>query len=171
MIRAPLGDHAYWGGWVVYADEYIDKAWKTASLPAGDPAYEPQYLFVLAQKHWHQMLRRYSAGLPINELARYFPGLLDAWERSQVLGAEQWTKEQRHTRSAWRLNYDHYIVCFWLIGLAFALAIPDEQWQRLLKLVGNEGEDNLLDRIIATRSPQRLIGDQLLYPKPGGFRG
>jgi len=55
-----------------------------------------------------------------------------------------------------------------VVALALVLEIPDEQWQRLVRLVGNEGEDSLLDRVIATRSPQRCIGGELLYPKPYG---
>lgn len=53
-----------------------------------------------------------------------------------------------------------------MIGLALALDIPDAQWTRLIALVGNEGEDRLLDRIIASRHPDRKIGPDLLYPKP-----
>ncbi|MCD9117144.1 DUF1910 domain-containing protein [Pseudomonas bijieensis] len=56
------------------------------------------------------------------------------------------------------------MVCFWLVGLGLALEIPDDQWQRLLVLIGNEGEDVLLDRIIASRSPARTVGPVLLYP-------
>ncbi|VVM90535.1 hypothetical protein PS631_02820 [Pseudomonas fluorescens] len=164
--RAPLGDPVYWSEWVAFGDESITLGWDTASRPFGDPSYAPQYLFELAQDHWHQMLRRYSAGLPVAELAGYFPGLLDAWERSQHLGAEQWTAQQVTSRTMWAVNYDHYIVCFWLVGLALTLDIPDEQWLRLLALIDNEGEDILLDRVIATRSPQRRIGTVLLYPKP-----
>lgn len=167
-MRAPLGDPAYWAEWVAFGEESIALGWETASKPFGDPSYAPQYLFELAQDHWHQMLRRYSAGLPTPSLASYFPGLLDAWERSQALGAQQWTEDQVYTRNAWRVNYDHYITCFWVVALALVLEIPDEQWQRLIRLVGNEGEDSLLDRVIATRSPQRCIGGELLYPKPYG---
>ncbi|MBZ3664818.1 PoNe immunity protein domain-containing protein [Pseudomonas monteilii] len=167
-MRAPLGDPAYWAEWVAFGEESIALGWETASKPFGDPSYAPQYLFELAQDHWHQMLRRYSAGLPTPSLASYFPGLLDAWERSQALGAQQWTEDQVFTRNAWRVNYDHYITCFWVVALALVLEIPDEQWQRLIRLVGNEGEDSLLDRVIATRSPQRCIGGELLYPKPYG---
>jgi hypothetical protein len=36
----------------------------------------------------------------------------------------------------------------------------------LLALVGGAGEDVLLDRIIASREPNRVIGSQLLHPKP-----
>ncbi|WP_235501243.1 DUF1911 domain-containing protein [Hydrogenophaga sp. Root209] len=50
--------------------------------------------------------------------------------------------------------------------MALALEISDEYWQRLLALIGNEGEDELLDRIIASRCPGRRIGIKLCHPKP-----
>lgn len=168
MIRAPLGDSRYWSEWVAYGDERIARALETARAPAGDPDYAPQYVFIIAQNHLHQMLSRYSAGCPVADLPRYFPGLLDAWEEAERLGASVWTPEQQFTRHSWRVNYDHYIVCFWLVGLGLALDIPDDQWNRLLALIGNEGEDVLLDRVIASRSPDRKVGSVLLYPKPYG---
>lgn len=103
-------------------------------------------------------------------MALYFPGLLEAREEAERLGAAVWTAEQQFTWHYWRFNYDHYIICFWLVGLALALAleIPNEQWLRLLALIGNDGEEVLLDRIIVSRSPDRKIGTVLLYPKPYG---
>lgn len=168
MIRAPLGNISYWNQVVDDNDGYIAKSQKTMGEPAGNPDYAPQYAYNVAKKHWHQMLRRYSAGCPVADLSRYFPGLLDAWEEAERLGATVWTQEQQFTRHSWRVNYDHYIVCFWLIGLGLALEIPDDQWKRLLVLIGNEGEDVLLDRVIASRSPERKVGSVLLYPKPYG---
>ncbi len=52
------------------------------------------------------------------------------------------------------------------MGLALALEIPDEQWQRLITLVGGEDQDVLLDRVIASRTPVRHIGTKLLHAKP-----
>jgi hypothetical protein len=89
--------------------------------------------------------------------------MLHYWEQSERLGKEVWTPEQQHSRHTWAVNLDHYVDCFWLIGLALALNIPEVQWQRLLVLIGNEGVDLLLDRIIATRSPSRKIGTSLCY--------
>lgn len=71
----------------------------------------------------------------------HFPGLLDAWEEAERLGKEVWSEEIQYTRHAWVVNLDHYIRCFWLTGLALTLDIPDDQWQRLLTLMGNEGQD------------------------------
>ncbi|CAN7750178.1 DUF1911 domain-containing protein [Variovorax sp. LjRoot84] len=88
------------------------------------------------------------------------------WQASDDLGSRVWSSDQWQARHAWTLNLDHYIDCFWLVGLALALNISEMQWQRLLVLVGNEGEDLLLDRLIATRTPNRKIGASLCYPKP-----
>ncbi|SDZ69587.1 PoNe immunity protein domain-containing protein [Pseudomonas salomonii] len=168
MIRAPLGHASYWDKVVNDSDSYIAKSQKLLLAPTADPDYAPQYAFEIGQDHLHQILRRYSAGDSITHLAHYFPGLLAAWEQAEHLGTTVWTAEQQFTRHHWRVNYDHYIICFWLVGLALALDIPDEQWHRLLALIGNDGEDVLLDRIIASRSPDRKIGAVLLYPKPYG---
>jgi hypothetical protein len=52
------------------------------------------------------------------------------------------------------------------VGLGLCLEIPDAQWVRLLALIGGEGEDILLDRIIASRQPARQISAVLLHAKP-----
>ncbi len=166
MVRDSKGNAHYWAEWVEYGDQYIAEAKQTAAQQGADPSYLPQYLFTIVQKHWHQMLRRYSAGCRVKSLAQYFPGLLDAWERSEQLGGKIWSEEQQVIRRSWKVNLDHYISCFWLVGLGLALEIPDDQWSRLIALVGNEGQDRLLDKIISKRTPERVIGDELLYPKP-----
>lgn len=166
MIRATEGSQRYWDEWVIYGDESIADFFSQSCLPSENKEYRPQFLFEIVKKNWHQILRRYSRGDDIKELAQYFPPLLDAWEKSERLGRDVFTEQQQYTRHAWKVNLDHYIVCFWLVGLALALDIPDEQWQRLLALIGNEGEDALLDRVIASRQRGRKIGEALCHPKP-----
>jgi hypothetical protein len=166
MIRAPLFDVAYWDEWVIFQLENIRKTTIESKIPAINTSYAPQYMFGLAKEHWHLIFYRYSRGDAISELAQYFPPMLDAWEQSERLGLDVYTAEQQYTRNNWAVNLDHYIVCFWLVGLALALEIPDDQWQRLLDLVGNEGEDVLLDRVIASRQPNRKIGTKLCHLKP-----
>lgn len=63
-------------------------------------------------------------------------------------------------------DLNHYNWCFWLVGLALALEVPDDQWSRLVALIGGEGRDILLDRVIASRQPNRAIGTMLLHSKP-----
>jgi hypothetical protein len=165
MKRDIRGSMAFWDKWTTFTLNSIDDRLKRLAAPSGNPTYEPQYVYELAHKHLKLMLRRYSRGDAIGELAQHFGGLLDAWEESERLGAGVWTEETQFTRNSWTVNLDHYIDCFWLTGLAITLNIPDEQWQRLLALMGNEGEDALLDRVIAFRQPGRKIGEKLCFPK------
>lgn len=191
MIRAPMGDQAYWDEWEKFRHETIEDEERTFQTPSANPAYRPQYVL---NNVWHRLryiLTRYSRGDPIHELGQPFPGLLDAWELSNKLAAELNAQlkpgegwDHRHLLTApqpsddprshndpraWVFdlaNLNHYNWCFWLVGLALALEIPDAQWNRLLALIGGEGADILLDRVIASRTPTRKIGAKLLHKKP-----
>ncbi|WP_051525410.1 PoNe immunity protein domain-containing protein [Methylobacillus glycogenes] len=192
MIRAPLGDLHYWNKWVEFGRKTTDERWQKISVPSKNPDFRPQYVFDLAKNIiFYYIVCRYSRGDNVHELAESFPGLLEAWELSNQLAAELnaalkpgqgWdyrrafgpprvTKDPRghNDPRSWAFdlhNLNHYNWCFWLVGLALSLNIPDAQWQRLLALVGGEGEDILLDRVIASRQPQRQIGGKLLHRKP-----
>lgn len=166
MKRDLKGSERYWDKWVGNQLQRLAKMQGQIKLPPGDATYRPQYLFEFAKEQWQTMLFRYSRGDSIPELVQHFEPLLSAWEESERLGREIYTPERQHTRRSWAVNFDHYIVCFWLVGLALALEVSEDQWQRLLKLIGNEGEDALLDRVIASRSPTRRIGEQLCFKKP-----
>jgi hypothetical protein len=168
MMRDALKSLGWFEQWVSYEDETIERFVLDLVEPSANPGYRPQFLREISNKQMSSALSRYSRGDSVSELARHFEPLLHYWEESERLGKDIWTPEQQFIRHTWAVNLDHYIDCFWLVGLALALNIPDAQWQRLLALIGNEGEDILLDRIIATRSPGRRIGASLCYPKPYG---
>lgn len=166
MIRATKGDQHYWNEWVDYRKKRLDEMRGKSKSPAGDPTYAPQYMFELAKNHWHLMFCLYSRGDAVQDLAALFEPMLDAWDESIRLGQTVWSPEQQFRRQTWTVNFDHYIVCFWLVGLALSLEISDQLWTRLIALVGNEGEDILLDRIIATRTPNRRLGTELCFKRP-----
>ncbi len=165
MIRDSLKDEEWFDKWIKFDSHEINRFIKELKLPTGNPKYRPQFIFELAQAYWNTMLRRYSRGDAIHELMQYFPLMLDAWEESERLGQDVWDEKTQYTRQAWAVNLDNYIFCFWLVGLALALEIPDDQWRRLLVLIDNEGEDEVLDRIIASRDSSRKIGSKLCYPR------
>ncbi|MBA3697094.1 MAG: DUF1911 domain-containing protein [Methylotenera sp.] len=192
MIRAPMGDQKYWDEWVEYGEIQIEKEWGLIKQPSQNPVYDPQYTFDTSKSTtFRYLVSRYSRGDAIPTLSPPFAGLLDAWELSNKLAAELnanlkpgegW--DHRHLLTAatvtndtrghndprsWIFelsNLNHYNWCFWLVGLALSLDIPDDQWQRLLALIGSEGEDILLDKVIASRQPNRKIGAKLLHKKP-----
>jgi hypothetical protein len=98
-----------------------------------------------------------------------FPGVLEAWELSNKLSDEVCKSLNLTSCRDWTFDLadlNHYVWCFWLVGLAIALEVPDDQWHRLLALIGEEGHDVLLDRVIASREPGRRIGAKLLHAKP-----
>ncbi|MBL8506707.1 MAG: DUF1910 domain-containing protein [Methylobacillus glycogenes] len=165
MIRAPLGDLHYWNKWVEFGRKTTDERWQIISEPCKNLDYLPEYVFDLAQNLiFYYTICRYSRGDNVHELAESFPGLLDAWELSNQLAAELnaalkpgqgW--DHRHAFGAPRVtkdprghndprswvfdlhNLNHYNWCFWLVGLALSLNIPDTQWHRLLAMASPIG--------------------------------
>lgn len=169
MIRAPMGDRAYWDEWTAFSQHRIDSILDDLSRPSGNPVYRAQFVWDLSKDYLRLMLRRYSRGDSVRELSQHFLGLLDAWDMSNRLAEEICTQHDLETCRDWEFsltNLNHYNYCFWLVGLALALEIPEDQWRRLLGLVAGEGQDVLLDRVIATRESGRTIGTTLLHPKP-----
>jgi hypothetical protein len=115
------------------------------------------------------MLRRYSHGDRVSEIGHLFPKLLDTWEMSNHLADGICAEDNLKTCRDWVFDLsdlNHYIWCFWLAGLALVLQIPDDQWTRLIALIGEGGKDILLDRVILSRQPSRIVGNTLLHDKP-----
>ncbi len=170
MIRSSVGSKEYWSEWLDYREKQVEKELIQISSPSKNPAYRPQFIFDTAKNgHFRLLLTYYSCGKPVCNLGRNFLSILDTWELSNELAEEVCSQNNLKTCRSWTFelsNLNHYNWCFWLVGLAFALDIPDEQWQRLVKLIGGPGEDILLDRVIASRQSDRPIGSRLLHPKP-----
>lgn len=164
MKRDRLGNMDYWDKWIRFGEQAIFESKQIVLTPPGDPRYRPQFIFGIVQDSYELALRRYSRGDPISELS-VFDDVMEFWEESRRLGEEVWSPEQFHTHKSWTVNFDLYIVCFWLVGLALTLDVPEKQWERLLVLIGNEGEDLLLDSVIFSRKTGRKIGDNLCFPK------
>lgn len=190
MIRAPFGNKQYWDNWISFIETNIQKNLEQLKKPSGNPRYRPQFVFDSSFEYLDIMLRRYSRGDNITELPQHLSGLIDAWELSNKLADELKATLEPHQGfdlrhlaiiaisddprahndpRSWVFslsNPNHYNWCFWLVGLALLLDIEEDLWQRLLKLIGGEGEDILLDRVIATRQTKRVIGETLLHKKP-----
>lgn len=169
MIRAPLGDKHYWNGREAKDQQWIERASTILSEPSANPIYRPQFAFDFAKDNLISGIRVYSQGGNPLEIASHFPRLLNAWELSNRASDEVCAENNLQTCRDWTFelaNLNHYIWCFWLVALALALEIPDDQWLRLVALIGEGGQDVLLDRVIASRQPERVIGDRLLHAKP-----
>lgn len=191
MTRAPMGQGNYWKTGIDFLRTAVSERKLLLSMPSKNPGYDPQFCFDHAKYYLALTFSRYSGGDPIRELGQDFAGLLDAWELSNKLAEELKAElrpgegwDHRHLLTAptvccdtrvhndpreWLFdlsNLNHYNWCFWLVGLAVVLDVADDQWNRLLTMIGAEGEDVLLDRVIARRQPARTIASKLLHPKP-----
>lgn len=169
MIRAPWGDKKYWNQRIEFLERAILEKIRLLSQPSVNPIYDPQFAFDLANYNINLLLRRYSRGDAVSHLRDHIDNLLKYWELSNRLSDEICTQENVSScrdRDFSLSNLNHYNWCFWLVGLALTLEIPEDQWQRLLTLIGGSGEDVLLDRVISSRQPDRLIGTKLLHAKP-----
>jgi hypothetical protein len=141
----------------------------TIGRASANPPYEPQYWLDQVTYSVQLVLFRYSRGDPVHYLGQHFIGLLDAWELSNKLAVEVCAAHNLKTCRDWTFalsNLNHYNWCFWLVALALLLDVSDDQWRRLVMLIGGEGEDELLDRVIGTRDPQRRLGTKILHKKP-----
>lgn len=168
MIRDSVGAD-FWDKWTRQSVENVTKNLEQIKSPSGNPTYRPQFVWDTCGDILRLTLRRYSHGEQICELAQMFSQLLDTWELSNSLADEVCAQHGLKSCRDWVFDLsdlNHYLWCFWLIGLALALRIPDEQWSRLLTLIGEEGRDVLLDRVIASRQPSRIVGEVLLHEKP-----
>ncbi len=171
MIRAPMGNRKYWSEWSKFRLKTIEDEKRIFETPSANPVYRPQYILNNLHNRIEYIISLYSDGTPIQHLSQYFEEVLDTWELSNRLSDEICKERGLESCRSWDFslsNLNHYNWCFWLVGLALSLEISNDQWQRLLTLIDGEGEDELLDRVIASRSPNRRIGTALLHAKPYG---
>jgi hypothetical protein len=170
MKRAPLGNTAYWDGRVKKFSERIAADRSNMGFPSKNPRSEAEFWFNHSRYNFRLIMLRYSRGDAVETLlGRSFLDLLEGWEHSNMRAREWEQVTGKPDNREWRLaldNLNFYNWCFWVAGLALLFEVPDEQWQRLLVLVGSGGQDKLLDKLLATRQPGRKIGTALLHPKP-----
>nr|WP_282261064.1 PoNe immunity protein domain-containing protein [Stenotrophomonas sp. PS02301] len=165
LKRDPRGSMSYWNTWTVFSESSIDAMWRQINEGVENEVYKPQFLFDIARRHADLLLYRHSRGDAVQAIASKFDGLLVAWEESDRVGAKIWDKETYLLRRSWAKNLDFYNLSFRLIGMAILLDVPDSQWRRLLALIGNNGEDAVLNTVIAYRSPGRVIGSHVCFPR------
>lgn len=147
-------------------DQAVAKSEQALKVPAVNKLYEPTFVWNCAWEQLDLLLLRYSAGHPVAVLKPHLLRLLELWERSDALAAAVWDETRRASRGRWAGSISFYNRCFWLVGLALALELEEPHWQRLLQRMGNEGQDALLDRVIATRQTGRALGTALCHPRP-----
>lgn len=131
-----------------------------------DPGFDAQHSYQRVRNYFELMLLKYSRGDDVAEIPQYFEPLIAVWEETRERELAVYTPAIMNTRTNFEVNLSHYTVCFSLVGLAYAFDLKTDLWRRLLHLIGNEGRDELFDRVVAQREPGRPIGPKLVYAKP-----
>lgn len=162
----------FWNEWVDFRAGELVRMRRILDASEGNRHHRPQYTLDLAKTTLELMLSKYSRGDDVSSLVPLFETLLEAWEESVQLEKGVYSKAQIRIRNSWAVNIDFYDYCFRAVGLAILLEIPESQWRRLITLVGNVGQDAILDRIIASRDSGREIGGSVCFSKAyGGLIG
>lgn len=166
-MRDVLGSEVYWNKWVKYHERRVETMRDT--IAAGPiKKQSAQYVYSISSHYIEIMLCRYSRGDDVSQIFPYLKDVIEFWERSEEIGSAFWSSEVKDIRHSWELNLDFYQRSFWLVGFALAGSADDQLWLRLLRLIGNEGNDALLDSVIASRQEGRKIGTSLCFPKAYG---
>ncbi len=152
-------DSAYFDDEVEYQTESIASSEALLAEPAqGSAEDEAVFIYSIFRKRYELLILRYSRGEDIAAIAEDFPAVISAWERYLKMPARQ--------EGSLGEDINDYVCALWLISLAIIFAVNQEIFERLLRCIGAPGQDALLERLIATRIPNRAFGTGLVFPKP-----
>ena len=155
--REPLMDQKYFDETIVYMKGFAPKVEAKIQEPNIKPDHKEALLYKQFLDSFELLLTKYSAGYPTSELREAFPKIVELRERNQ--------------RALGRLGVDFaaiddYVQSLWLVSLAILLEIDGSVFDRLLASTGNEGRDQLFERLVSTRVQGRAAGVKVMFPKP-----
>ncbi len=166
-LRDTIADQKYFDKWINWQKNRILEAKNhVATKPAKDPQYRAQYIFQIFLDHCELLIMRYSRGDDLGDIKAFIPEVVSALEWAYNEEIKVFDDEVMARRKQFKLNFDQYVECIWLVSIAICLNTDDDLLKRMLDIIGNEGQDALFDQLVAIRSPNRKIGEKLLYPRP-----
>jgi Domain of unknown function (DUF1911)/Domain of unknown function (DUF1910) len=120
-----------------------------------DTLKKPQILaMAVASYKLQSLIAGYSIGHSLDELKSSIGGVIDSWEKSLSFKGS----------SKIDLRYlDNYVRSVWLLSLGIIFNIHQGDWNRLLVCIGSEGQDNLVEKLIACRTPGRQRSNRLIH--------
>jgi hypothetical protein len=158
--REPLMDQNYFDEKVAYFSSSIERFESLAHDTSKTQEHRTSLLYDVFKKRLHAVILRYSRGESVADLASGFPPIVSAWE--EYLGA-QYSERMRFETETDRL--EDYVVALWLVSLAIIFKVELGLFNRLLKCIGNEGKDLLLERLVGTRVQGRKPATRLIFPE------
>ena len=105
----------------------------------------------------HTLIAKYSAGMPLSELQEDFPVVIAACK-------EGWNYQSQG------INFDNYVLILWMLSLGILLHVKTEEFEKIVSIFDSGSRrDHLLDLLIKQKLPQRIVSEQVLYPKEFSF--
>lgn len=150
----------YWTREVQSRGEWISKHEMTVTAPSTSHEHRVALRYSIFSEHLELLIARYSQGEELGALRRAFPAVIDA--------LNAYHDEPGHRAFDFHTIYA-YVDALWLVSLAILLVIDQDDLERLIALIGNDGHDALYDRLTALCIPRCLATTKLLHPRPYEF--
>ncbi|WP_316835082.1 PoNe immunity protein domain-containing protein [Pedobacter nutrimenti] len=159
MHREPLRDSAYWQEWI---KECIEDVKERQDKLKVTPFPEKWKKNSITQSLYYDCKRlitlKYSGETPVEEIANDYPQLIDAWVAyNQNISTGD---NKKHLL----LTHDYYRVLT-LISWGIIFNAPSELFQKMADHMHSNGEDALIETLLAMKLKDRTTTDKLIYPK------
>jgi hypothetical protein len=159
MQREPLRDSAYWQEWI---KDCIDAVQERQDKLKVTPFPEKWKKNSITQSLYYDCKRlitlKYSGEAPIEEIKDDYPQLIEAWVAyNQNISTGD---NKKHLL----LTNDYYRVLT-LISWGFIFNAPIDLFQKIANHIHSNGEDALIETLLATKLTGRIATDKLIYPK------
>jgi len=162
--REPLMEQSYFDNEVAYLqNESLPKFKAKIQFSEITPAHRSSISHAIFLRSYQLLITKYSQGETIHNLKLLFPEIVEALE------AYHPEDEGEPLRFNFKRHIEEYVVPMWLVSLGIIFEIEDELFEKLVNLIGNEGEDLVYEKLVGTRISGRKQTDKILYPKPYQF--
>ena len=161
-----LMNEEYFSKWIEYKIARIPKMIEQTKKAGSDAKFNAQYIFEIFIRHYELLIERYSRGDNLNELCLMLPEIVEAWEWARREELKVFNEEELLNRHGFKRNLDAYNLALWMVSIFICLEADNDLFNRIITLIGNEGEDWLYEKLVSYRLSDRKHADQLLYPKP-----
>lgn len=159
MHREPLRDEAYWEEWIKDCIEAIQERQDKLNVT---PFPEKWKKNSITQTLFYDCKRlitlKYSGDVPVEEIQNDYARLVEAW-----VAYNQHISTGDNKKHLQQPN-DYYRVLT-LISWGILFNAPSDLFQKIVNHMHGNGEDALVETLLATRLTGRPATDKLIYPK------
>lgn len=121
-----------------------------------DVVYPQMLYYNLFMSHYEILFLMYSGGFEIDTIKEKLVTTINVLEK--YLNCKD-------SKPFDFKKMDYYNKSLWLISLALLLKIEDKDFNKLVQLIGNEGEDELFESLVSKRIQGRKKANKLIFLK------